>query len=74
MQYSFAIPPVDDSSLTREIPNARREIRQESNDAYNRLHSIAEDAAFISRMAYLYPAFKMYRTRLAKMLLETSYS
>ncbi|KAF8523245.1 tRNA A64-2'-O-ribosylphosphate transferase [Gautieria morchelliformis] len=52
-------PPVDDS-LARETTHARREIRQESNDAYNRLHSIAEDAAFISRMAHLYPTFKMY--------------
>jgi hypothetical protein len=48
-------------SIIAESKNARKEIRQETNDIYNRLHSIAEDAAFISRIAALYPNFFIFR-------------
>ncbi|KAF8526005.1 initiator tRNA phosphoribosyl transferase [Hysterangium stoloniferum] len=50
----------NEPSLIPESKNARKEIRQESNDTYNRLHSISEDAAFISRVANLYPNFKVF--------------
>ncbi|KIJ26618.1 hypothetical protein M422DRAFT_191977 [Sphaerobolus stellatus SS14] len=43
-----------------ESRNARKEIRLESNDTFNRLHSIAEDAAFIRQLAQAYPRFRLY--------------
>ena len=63
MHHPFVTPPSHDFPSTETI-NVRKEIRQESNDVYNRLHSIAEDATFISQIARLYPAFKMFGTRL----------
>ena len=73
MQNSFVTLPVNESSPTRETANVRREIRQECNDTYNRLHSIAEDAVFVSQIARLYPAFKVYGMLPPKIFPEDPY-
>jgi len=59
---------MEDPLLVSESKNARKEIREESNDTYNRLHSIAEDAAFVSQLARAYPQFKLYRRHITSVL------
>ena len=51
-------PKLSDELITT---NVLKTIRQETTDAYNRLHSIAEDAAFVSLVAQSYPNFLVYR-------------
>jgi tRNA A64-2'-O-ribosylphosphate transferase len=37
------------------------ELRKESQDLYNRIHSIAEDAAFVDQVRRSYPALPLIR-------------
>lgn len=50
------------SIVAQEQSFAFKSIRQENTDVYNRLHSIAEDAAFVSYVVRSYPNFRVYRT------------
>lgn len=54
----------DNATLYKD---ARKIIRKESNNAYNRLHSISEDAEFVMRIQRFYTNFKIYRKWILKL-------
>ncbi|GJJ08429.1 hypothetical protein Clacol_002645 [Clathrus columnatus] len=45
---------------TASSKNARKLIRKESNNTFNRLHSISEDANFVTEVGRSYPDYKVF--------------
>jgi len=46
---------------TDGVALAFTELRKESQDLYNRIHSIAEDAAFVDQVRRSYPSLPLVR-------------
>lgn len=65
---------MEEPILIAESKSARKQIRHEGHDPYNRLHSIAEDAAFVAHVAAAYPQFKVYRKFYLKWSLPLRYT
>jgi hypothetical protein len=47
--------PIDD--IGAKVTSARAALQKEKTDIYNRLHSIQEDAQFVSRVSATYPRY-----------------
>lgn len=59
MNAEFELELLDAHASTSSATEA---LRRESVDIYNRLHSIAEDALFVSSVAAAYPEYPLLRT------------